>query len=207
MNVFLIFGGGHCKQVIDILEQCEDIMICGIFDDFKEKNSMFYGKKIIDTTENIHLYVNSNTDYLFCCIGDNDIRKNIYNKFINNYKFINCISKKCNISKSVVISGYNNYIGDSVNILADTNIGSNNIINTSSNIAHDCIINDHNHICPSTVLAGNVKINSLNLIGTNSTINPSIIIGNNNIIGSGCVVIKNINDYEKVVGVPGKKIN
>jgi sugar O-acyltransferase (sialic acid O-acetyltransferase NeuD family) len=205
-GVYLLGGGGHCKQVIDILEN-NDIKILGIFDDYKIKNDIFYGYKIIDTIENLELYMKENIN-LFCTIGDNKIRETIYNKY-KKYNFINCISKKSNISKSVKIIGTNNYIGDFTNILADTIIGSNNIINTNSNIAHDVIIRDNNHICPSSVLGGSVIIGSNNLIGTNATINPKITIGNNSIIGSGSVIIRNVLDNLTIVGNPGKvlKIN
>lgn len=203
-NIYLLGGGGHCKQVIDILEKNDNFKIIGIFDDFKTKDDNFYGYKIIDKIENVDLYMNNNIK-LFCAIGDNKLRELIYNKF-NKYNFINCISQKSNISKSVIIFGTNNYIGDFTNILSDTTIGSNNIINTNSNIAHDVIIKDNNHICPSSVLGGSVVVGSNNLIGANATINPKTVIGNNSIIGSGSVIIRNIINNVTVVGNPGKII-
>ena len=75
MNLFLIFAGGHCKQVIDIFSEYDNIIINGIFDDFIEKDFNYRGYKIIDTVDNIYKYINKDNDLLFCCIGDNDIRK------------------------------------------------------------------------------------------------------------------------------------
>ncbi len=202
MEVYLFYGGGHCKQVIDIFEENE-IKIIGIFDDFKEKNTLVYKKyKVIDTISNAHKYI-QNDIKVFCTIGDNYLRKLIFDTFKNN--FINCISKDSYISDSVKI-GSGNYIGVNAIILSDTIIGDNNIINTNANVAHDIIIGDHNHIAPSSTLSGNVNIGNLNLLGTNCTINPKIKIIDNNMIGSGAVIIRNIESNKKVVGNPGRYI-
>ena len=203
MQVYLLCAGGHCKQVIDIFENT-GVEIIGIFDDLKSKGSLFYrGYKIIDTITNSHFYLNT-TSNIFCTAGDNQIRNIICNSFLK-YTFLNCISNKSNISRSVNI-GWGNYVGDNCNILADTRIGNFNIINTNANIAHDIIIGDYNHIAPSSTLSGNICIGDLNLIGAHCVINPKIVIQNNNIIGSGSVIIKNINNDSKIVGNPGKII-
>lgn len=203
MEVYLFFAGGHCKQVIDIFED-NNINIIGIFDDFKEKGSLFYKNyKIIDKIVNACDYLDSKSN-LFCAIGDNKIREKIHANFIE-YNFINCISQKSYISNSVKI-GYGNYIGDFSVILSDSSIGNFNIINTKANIAHDIIIGNYNHIAPSSTLSGNVIIGDLNLLGANCTINPKIKIHNNNIIGSGSVIIRDINSNIKIVGNPGRII-
>jgi sugar O-acyltransferase (sialic acid O-acetyltransferase NeuD family) len=202
LRIFLLGAGGFTKQVIDILKM-SNINICGIFDDYKQINSLYYyNYRIMDNLNNVHKYINKD-DLLFCGIGDNKIRKDIVCNF-EMYKFINVISPIANISTTTKIIGTGNYIGHHVNLISDSIIGNHNFMNDGSMIGHDVTISDFNHFCPMAVAGGNVKIGNGNLIGTNSTINPKIIIGNNNTIGSGTVVIRNIDDNNVIVGNPGK---
>lgn len=197
-----IFGaGGHAKQIIDIFKS-NNVTIAGLFDDYKIKNSLFYGEcTIIDTIDNADKYINI-MDNLFCAIGDNYTRQYVIDKF-KNFKFVNCISKLSHISDSAII-GCGNYIGHYVNVSSDVIIGSFNILNDGCFLMHDVQIDDYNHLAPLSTLCGNIKIENSNLIGANSTINPKICIGSNNIIGSGTVIIKNVCNNLTIVGNPGK---
>ena len=109
--VYIFGAGGHTKQCIDIFIN-NDKNIEGIFDD--NKIGYHYNYKIIDNIQNANKYINKESE-LFLGIGDNNIRKKIY-EIYHEYNFINCISKKSNISKTVKILGYNNYIGENTNI-------------------------------------------------------------------------------------------
>lgn len=203
-RIFLLGGGGHTKQVIDILK-INNIIVTGIFDDTKPINSIYYNNyKIIDKIDNLSKYIDKD-DHLFCGIGDNIIRRDIVSNY-KMYKFINVISPFAYISRTTNIIGSGNYIGHNVNIQSDCIINNFNIINDNSCIMHDVEIGDYNHMCPMAVAGGNVRIGNCNLIGTNATINPKIHIGNNNTIGSGSVIIRNINHNNIIVGNPGKVI-
>jgi len=194
--MFIFGAGGHTKQCIDIFENQKNIE--GIFDD--NKTGYHYRYKIIDTIDNAIKYIDNKTE-LFIGIGDNLIREKIVKQY-EGYNFINCISNKANISKTVKL-GVGNYIGQNVSILSDVIIGDFNILNENCLIPHDCIIGNYNHISILTTLGGNVKIGNYNLLGLNSTIIPKITIGDNNIIGAGSVIIKNIENNNKIVGNPG----
>jgi len=198
--VYIFGAGGHTKQCIDIFLD-NNKRIQGIFDD--NKTGYHYNYKIIDTIENAHKYVNKDSE-LFIGIGDNNIRKKIY-EIYNQYNFINCISQKSNISFSSKL-GKGNYIGHNVSILSDVNIGDFNILNENCVIPHDCNIGSFNHISILSTLGGCVNIGDLNLLGLNSTILPNISIGSSNIIGAGCVLLNNITNNNKYVGNPCRKI-
>jgi len=198
-EIYLIGSGGHAKQVIDILPLGPRIM--GIFDD--QKTGEWYGYPILGTLDDLHLMIQVKGPEkvnLFCCIGDNQTRRNIMNRF-HDCNWINCIAKDAKISKSVKL-GNGNYIGQGVKILADTIIGDGNIINESATVTHDIIIGNWNHIAPGTVICGNVTISDLNLFGANSTLIPKIKIGHMNIFGAGSVINKDIGNFGKYVGVP-----
>jgi acetyltransferase-like isoleucine patch superfamily enzyme len=58
---------------------------------------------------------------------------------------------------------------------------------------------------PSNVYKG-VTVGDYSIISTGSIIMPGIKIGENCLVGAGCVVTKNVKDFELVLGVPGRKI-
>ena len=209
MRKLFIFGtGGHCKQVIDIFNK-NNTPITGFFDDFKEKGETFYHKyTITDKINNAKNYI-TQSDVLFCAIGDNNIRKHVYTQF-REFEFINCISPLSNISPTVIM-GNGNYVGHFCNIMPDTIIGSQNILNDNSCICHDCTVGDFNLVAPTVCCGARIKIGNNNLFGIGSKIiSKIIVIGNNNIIGAGAVIINDIGDNNMIVGIPGKiknKIN
>jgi acetyltransferase EpsM len=203
-RLFIFGAGGHTKQVVDIFRS-RGIKINGFFDDSKKKGEKYYyDHKIIDKISNAKNYLKKN-DQLFCGIGDNLIRQNIFNQH-KEFEFVNCISPLAIVSHTAKI-GQGNYVGNFVNLMPDSVIGSHNIINDGSLIGHDASIGDFNLIAAFVCCGAHSKTGNSNLIGINVSINPSKInIGNNNIIGSGTVVINDIMNNSTVVGLPGKII-
>lgn len=200
MGVILLGAGGHCKQVIDIFTE-NNVEIIGIYDD--EKTGVWYGIQILGTIKELN-YRNIINHKLFCCIGDNEVRRNLLYRFID-YTWINCIAKKARISKSVKM-GVGNYIGGLAQILSDSLLGDGNIINEGVVITHDISIGHFNHIAPGTVICGNCRIGDLNLLGAGSIVLPKTTIKDNNIFGSGAVINRNLDSDATYVGVPVRKL-
>jgi sugar O-acyltransferase (sialic acid O-acetyltransferase NeuD family) len=201
-RLFIFGAGGHTKQVIDIFK-LRKIRIHGLFDDYKNKDETYYHDyKILDTIDNAKRYLNK-YDVLFCGIGDNKIREQIFKEF-KEFTFANCISPFAIVSKSAKL-GQGNYIGNFTNVMPDSIVGSHNIINDSSMIGHDAELGDFNLVAAYVCCGAYSKIGNSNLLGINVSVNPTRIrIGNDNVIGSGTVVINDINDGNVVIGIPGK---
>jgi acetyltransferase-like isoleucine patch superfamily enzyme len=68
------------------------------------------------------------------------------------------------------------------------------------------VIEDFVHISPKVALAGDVKVGEFTHIGIGSNVIQGIIIGKNVTVGGGSMVIRNIDDNQKVVGVPTRLI-
>jgi acetyltransferase EpsM len=198
MKIAIIGTGGHSKVIVDLISHYENYKIIGFYDDNKSGKFLEYpilGK--INDINNIEFY------YIIA-IGDDLIRKSIYNKF-KNLKWITLIhpsaiiSKNCNIDiGTIVMAG--------AIIQAYVKIGKFCIINTGSSIDHECEVGDFSSICPNATLCGNVSIGYESFIGANATIIQKIKIGNNCIIGAGSVVIRDVDNNSKLVGNPAKII-
>ena len=143
----------------------------------------------------------------FIAIGDNSIRRKIYEKLRSNNIFLNTILIHSNttISKSSLIEEQT-FISAGVIINPQVKIGIGCIINTGAIIEHDCSIGKFSHIAPGAVLAGNVSIGSECFIGANAVIKQRVKVGDNVIIGAGAVVLKDVNSNTTFVGNPAKQI-
>jgi sugar O-acyltransferase (sialic acid O-acetyltransferase NeuD family) len=199
-KLFLIGYSGHAFVCLDAALSTDFFDIIG-YCDFKKKNNNPYNLNYLGS-ENFFKDPNSNA---FISVGDNNIRKSIYKKNINNFKFDKIIHSKSTIAENCSIgSGSLICVNACINPLVD--IGKFCIINTGAIIEHECLVRDFVHIGPSAVLCGNVKIGENTFIGANSVINPGIEIGSNCIIGSGSVVVKNVSNNSKLAGNPAKII-
>ncbi|MDX1761042.1 MAG: acetyltransferase [Christiangramia sp.] len=139
-------------------------------------------------------------------IGDNSIRRRMGELITShNLRCINIIHPSSHISKFSTM-GSGNFISSGVHLNVHGVIGDFCILNTGSIIEHECILGDAVHIAPGAVLAGNVIVGNNSFIGANSVIKEGVRIGDNVVIGAGTVVISDINDNEKIVGNPGRKI-
>jgi sugar O-acyltransferase (sialic acid O-acetyltransferase NeuD family) len=191
----IILGmGGHAKVIIDILKTSNSL-VENIYDDDLSKNGLFYNGIEIKTPIS-----NSIHGDCIISIGDNKVRKVISEKLTKScWKTV--IHPSAIIANDVTI-GEGCVIMAGVIIQTGSCIGKHVIINTGACIDHDCIIDDYVHIAPNVSIAGGVKISNGSFIGIGSTIIHNINIGQWCIIGAGSVVIKDVNNFSKVVGNP-----
>lgn len=147
-------------------------------------------------------------------IGDNLIRKKIFNKMSKTLEFTNLIHPSATFGK-----GQLDNIGKKTGVIicagvrltSNIEVGNFNIYNLNSTIGHDVICEDFINIAPGANISGNVHIEENCWIGTGAVINqgdPSekLRIGRNTIIGSGSVVVKNCENNSTYVGIPAKRI-
>lgn len=204
-KIGIIGSGGHAKVIMDIINEINFIKIntyhiIGIFDD--NKTGYLNNVKILDTINNINKY---DVDSFVIAIGNDEIRKKIYEKY-KNFIWETLIHPMSYISKNIFI-GEGTVICAGSLIQTEVNIGKHCIINTGSSIDHETIIGDFTSICPKATICGQVKIGTCTMIGANSTIIQNIIIGDNCIVGAGTVIIRCVNNNSKIVGNPGKIID
>lgn len=115
--------------------------------------------------------------------------------------------------RGMVIIGDNNVISEHVTIQRPfehdqrTIIGSNNIIMAHSHIGHDANIGDDTEICTSTVIGGYATVENKAKIKLNCTIRNRIKVGEGSIVGMCSAVIKDVEPFTTVVGVPAKPLN
>lgn len=195
-KIALIGAGGHCKIVIDLIEELNQYEIIGIYDD--NKIDFFENIKILGNISSLDTTI----DNFFICIGNENVRKNIYTKF-NYLNYPVLIHPSAIISKKAKICDGTLICAGAV-IQTGVIINKQCIINTSSTIDHESYIDEFSSVSPNAVICGRVKIGKRTFIGANATIIQCKEIGDDCVIGAGSVIIKNIGNNIKIVGNPGK---
>lgn len=203
-EVVILGAGGHCKVIIDLLEQNQEYKIKGIIDSSKEK--MFVGIPIIGDDSDLGAIYNDGVTHAFVAIGNNGIRRKLIEclKEIG-YTLINVISPTAIVSKHAELgTGIVIMPGSIINAYAEIEDGC--IINTSATIDHDTKIKAFSHIAPGTHIAGNSSVGEGSFLGVGTNVIDGVHIGSNVTVGAGSTVIGDIQDNCIVVGTPAKVI-
>ena len=187
-EILLIGGGGHCRSVIDVIEQENKYKIAGIIDKKELIGQNILGYKIIACDDDL--------EYLF------KIYKNAL-VTVGQIKSPKLRVKLFDILKTI---GYNlpviisplayvsnrSFIDEGTIVmhhaLINTNvkIHKNCIINTKALIEHDCIIEDNCHISTACVINGGVIVKNNTFFGSNAVSKEGIEV--NGFIKAGSVV-------------------
>jgi acetyltransferase EpsM len=197
-NKITLFGAsGHCKVIIDILQNCNTAI--GVIIDDNPNVKAILGKPVLLWDQIDGRTLNN----VIVTIGNNKIRKLIVSRL--NGTFSKAIHPRSVVSSHAKI-GIGTVVMAGVIINPDVEIGKHCILNTAATIDHDCIISDFVHISPNVSLAGGVHIGEGTNIGIGAVIIQGIKIGKWVTIGAGAIIIKDVPDFAVVVGNPGKII-
>lgn len=147
---------------------------------------------------------------IFISIGNNKIRRNIYEDLIKKdfITFLNIIDPTSSVSKFAFIkqdSSISLGVNSVINSLAKIEAGS--IINTGAIIEHEVKIGKFSHVGPNAIICGDANIGENVFVGANAIVKQGVIIGDNSIIGAGSVVLNNIPANSTYVGNPASRIN
>jgi len=178
-KILLIGGGGHCKSVIDVIEQENKYVIAGIIDKRELIGQDILGYKIIGCDEQLdELFLTyKNAVVTVGQIQSANLRIKLFNTLKKiGYSLPVIISPFAYISKHSLIDE-GTIIMHQVLVNAAVKIGKNCIINTKALIEHDSIIEDNCHISTASVVNGGVLVKEGTFFGSNATSKESIECG------------------------------
>ena len=177
--ILLIGGGGHCKSVIDVIEQEGKYTIAGIIDKENLVGQDVLGYKVIGCDDDLEGLFKI---YKYALVTVGQIKSNILKvKLFNTLEKIGYqipiitsplayVSKHASIGKGTVIM-------HQAFVNAGATIGENCIINSQALIEHDAVIEGHCHISTSAVINGGVRVKENSFIGSNTTTKEYVEIG------------------------------
>lgn len=175
-EILLIGGGGHCKSVIDVIEEEDKYKIAGIIDKKELIGQDILGYKIIACDDDL---VELFKKYKYAVVTVGQIQSSALRiKLFNNLKSIGyniatIISPLAYVSKHSLIEEGTVVMHQAL-INANTKIGKNCIINTKALIEHDCVVEDNCHISTASIINGGVVVKESTFFGSNATSKESI---------------------------------
>jgi sugar O-acyltransferase (sialic acid O-acetyltransferase NeuD family) len=208
-NVLVFGSSGHAKVIISIIEREKKYKIIGVIDPFMPVSEQVSNYPVLGGEENLDFICGQyNVKRGIIGIGDNLMRKKIYNKIIsvkNDFEFITTIHPSAQIGNNVQI-GYGTVIMPGAIINSNTTIGDFSIINTNASLDHDSKLGHFSSLAPGVVTGGFVTIGDYSSISIGAILKNNINIGKNSVIGAGSLVLKDIEDNVVAYGSPARKI-
>ncbi len=170
-NILLIGGGGHCKSVIDVIEQENKYAIAGIIDKKELIGQEVLGYRIIACDDELETLFQK-YKYAIITVGQiksNTLRVKLFKRVKEiGYKLPVIISPLAYVSRhSSVEEG--TVIMHNAFINANAKIGKNCIINTKALVEHDATIEDNCHLSTASVINGGVTLKENTFFGSNAT--------------------------------------
>jgi sugar O-acyltransferase (sialic acid O-acetyltransferase NeuD family) len=189
-DIILIGGGGHCKAVIDIIEQEDLFNIIGIIDKPEFLGKSVLGYPVIGNDSELNNLVKRCKNVLITIgqIGNSLPRINLFDTVLKlGFTLPSVISPRAYVSQYASI-GKGSVIMHDVVVNAGAKIGDNCIINTKSIVEHGSNIGNHCHISTNAVINGDVVVGNGSFIGSGAVTKEGIRINDNFFAKAGSVI-------------------
>jgi sugar O-acyltransferase (sialic acid O-acetyltransferase NeuD family) len=191
-SIILIGGGGHCKSVIDVIEQEGRFEIVGIVDKPELLGSNILGYSVIGSDFDLDSLAKK-YQYAIITVGQIKspaLRIKLFNMAINaGFKLPTIISPRSYVSQHSTIGKGVIVMHDAL-INVNVKIGENCIINSKALIEHDVTIQDHCHISTGSIINGGALIKNRVFFGSNSTTRERVVIDSDSVFGAGSLILK-----------------
>jgi sugar O-acyltransferase (sialic acid O-acetyltransferase NeuD family) len=89
---------------------------------------------------------------------------------------------------------------------ANCTVGEFSVINTNATFDHDSSLGDFASIAPGAIIGGKVSVGEFSAIGLGAHIKNGIKVGEHAVIGASSLILKFVNDFEVVYGVPAQVV-
>ena len=170
-EILLIGGGGHCKSVIDVIEQEGRYTIAGIVDKKELLGTKVLNYEVIACDDDLESLFQK---YKYACvtvgqIQSNSLRVKLFTKLKDiGFTLPTIISPLAYISKYATLDE-GTVVHHHALINSATKVGKNCIINSKALIEHDARVGDHCHISTAAIVNGGVVIENGSFFGSNAT--------------------------------------
>jgi len=208
-DIILVGGGGHCKSVIDIIENGNEFSIIGIIDTPEKVGESVLGYPIIGDDSTISKWIAKDM-YFHISLGQihsNEPRIKLFNMIKNNGGTLPIIkAPDAYVSKHSKI-GPGVLIAHKAIINAGVSVGENTIINSGALIEHDSKIGAQCHISTLCAVNADCEIKDGSFLSSHVVINRGCCLPPNSIVYSGAIVTQSFHHTGiRLKGIPAKPV-
>lgn len=213
MKNLVLAGAGGCMrelvwQIQELNKACPLWNIIGYVDFEQPEEEVYVGGQHIPYLGSDDTIINCDEEVnVAICVGSPILRRKIVSKYQENknIKFPNLILSNTCVCEDVKM-GQGCIISMDVRISTNVRMGNFVFMNTGAMVCHDGELSDYVTLGPDVKLAGNVQVGTASTIGLGAKVIQGITIAEDVVIGAGAVVVRDIEEKCKVVGVPAKAI-
>jgi sugar O-acyltransferase (sialic acid O-acetyltransferase NeuD family) len=170
-EIILVGGGGHCKSVIDVIEQEAKYKIAGIIDKKELIGNEVLGYKVIGCDDDLAI-LRDRFQYAVITVGhvkSNTLRVKLF-RLLKKFGFEvpTIISPLAYVSKHAFVDEGSIVMHHAL-VNPNAKIGKNCIINSKALVEHDAVIEDNCHIATGAIINGGTVVRSNTFYGSNTT--------------------------------------
>jgi sugar O-acyltransferase (sialic acid O-acetyltransferase NeuD family) len=199
-QAIVIGAGGHARVVGAAL--CAlGVEIAGFFDDsFRGSEESICGASLIGTLNDVTKFGPDRYD-AYIAIGDNAIREQRVEHLRRaGYQLPALVHPMSHLELNARIEQAS-HVCMGAHLASQVHIGKGVIVNTGSSVDHEGLISDFAHLAPGALLAARVRVGEGAFVGIGARIAENISIGRGSVVGAGSVVLKDVPDGARIVGI------
>jgi len=194
-SLMLIGGGGHSLVVGEAARRAGHTL-AGIYDDDVTPAALRLGIERLGSLEDAPA-----AGAWIIALGNLGARARMIRKLGG--EGVRVIHPEASIEASATV-GLGTYAGPRCVVHSFASVGAHCIINSACVVEHECELDANVHVAPGAVLGGRVRVGSGTLVGLGARVLPGVRIGRSCMIGAGSVVIRDVPDGARVMGVPAR---
>ena len=211
VSCLILGGGGHARVVIDSMQACGILESAAILDrDPSIWNQEILGVPVLGGDELLgQLAGQGVTSFVVGLggVGDNRPRRRLFELGLARGLKPITVEHPSAVCSPWASIGAGTVVLPMAVVNAGVSLGDNVIINTGAIVEHDCVVGDHAHVATGSQLCSTVSVGAGAHIGAGATVRQGISIGEGAIVGAGAVVVKDVEPWTVVVGVPARPIS
>jgi len=204
-NIILFGSSGHAKVVIDIIEKQHKYVLIGLIDSYREPGETTFGYPVLGNETDLPILIDKhNINGILIAIGDNYGRAVVaekVRKLVPKLPFVSAIHPSAIIGCGVIVGEGTVVVAGAI-LNPGSEVGQHCIVNTKASLGHDAIMADFSSIAPGSTIAGDCHIGKGAAISIGAIVREKLNIGEYSIVGAGSLVLKNVESYSLVYGVP-----
>lgn len=194
LGEIVVYGAGGHGQVVAEAARLGGIRLLAFIDDTSVEAEVA-GLRVLPPNDG------SIGDARFALgIGDNAARRRLGSQQLSGRRLVTVIHPRAFVSPSADV-GAGVFVGANAVVHTASRIGEGAIVNTAAIVEHHCVIGAYAHVAPGAVMGGGVFIGERTLVGLGARILPRVTIGKDAVIGAGAIVLRDVPDGARVVGV------
>lgn len=210
VRCLILGGGGHAGVVIECLLASGAAGPLGILD----QNRALWGRQlcgvpILGGDDLLPRLARQGATHFVVGlggVGDNQPRRQLFERGVASGLAPLTVAHPSAVCSPWATVGAGSVLCPGAVVNAGAALGVNVLVNTGAIVEHDCVVGDHAHLATGARLSGTVRVGRGTHVGAGATVRQDLVIGDGAIVGAGAVVVKPVEAWTVVVGVPARMV-